>query len=84
MSLGVSFSTLYQRTGEKCKRILCPYRHSEMKRNSIFDKEIDDLEISEKMENDNTADENISFTTSTPKKDSLNESPLGRQVPCGG
>ena len=39
-----------------------------MKRKSIVDKEIDDLENSEKMENDNTAYENISFTTSTPKK----------------
>ena len=54
--------------GVKCKRTLCPYRHSEMKRNSSVDKEIDNLENSEKMENDNTADENISFTTSTPKK----------------
>ena len=34
--------------GEKCRRILCLYRHSEMKRNSIVDKEIDDLENSEK------------------------------------
>ena len=53
--------------GQKCKRTLCTYRHSETKSNSIDDKEIDNLENSEGTE-DETAEDTISFTTSTPQK----------------
>ena len=68
MSLGASKKCQF---GERCNRILCPYRHSEMKRNSIVDKEIVDHENSEKMENDKTADEIFPSQHQHPKKDSL-------------
>ena len=60
---------------QKRKRTLCPYRHSETKSNSIVDNEMDDLENSERNENDTTED-NISFTTSTPQKRSENNPDL--------